>query len=140
MVPLAIGSQTNGSVIRPASYCGVFAFKPSHGLISRLACSPSHGRSTTGVFARTLEDRPDRRAADRVRCPRPRHPARDLPRLLEVARQDWLLAPDLALVKSPVWDQAEEDLKAAFAELAEALGLRITSICRRRSARTPSTG
>ena len=50
------------------------------------------------------------------------------PRLLEVARQDWPLAPDLALVKSPVWDQAEDDLKAAFAELAEALGPRITEV------------
>src|SRR5690606_31347757 len=35
MVPLAIGTQTNGSVIRPASYCGVYGFKPSHGLIPR---------------------------------------------------------------------------------------------------------
>ena len=43
-------------------------------------------------------------------------------------RQDWPLAPDLALVKSPVWDQAEDDLKAAFAELAEALGARITEV------------
>jgi Asp-tRNA(Asn)/Glu-tRNA(Gln) amidotransferase A subunit family amidase len=35
MVPLALGSQTNGSVIRPAAFCGVFAIKPSHGLVSR---------------------------------------------------------------------------------------------------------
>ncbi len=35
MVPLALGSQTNGSVIRPAAFCGVFAVKPSHGLVSR---------------------------------------------------------------------------------------------------------
>jgi Asp-tRNA(Asn)/Glu-tRNA(Gln) amidotransferase A subunit family amidase len=38
MVPLAIGTQTNGSVIRPASFCGVYGYKPSAGLIPRTAC------------------------------------------------------------------------------------------------------
>src|SRR3990172_1069156 len=46
MLPLAVGSQTNGSTIRPAAFCGVIGFKPTHGLISR-----------HGVFAlsRTLD-------------------------------------------------------------------------------------
>src|SRR5580765_5754452 len=40
MVPLALGSQTNGSIIRPGSFCGVFAMKPSHGLVSRAGVLP----------------------------------------------------------------------------------------------------
>jgi Asp-tRNA(Asn)/Glu-tRNA(Gln) amidotransferase A subunit family amidase len=130
MVPLAIGSQTNGSVIRPASYCGVFGFKPSHGLISRFGVlTQSPPLDHIGVFARTVEDLAlvaeplagfDARDRDtRLEAP---------PRMLEVMRQDWPLAPDLALVKSPVWDQADDDLKAAFAELAEALGPRLTEV------------
>ena len=57
MVPLAIGTQTNGSVIRPASFCGVFGYKPSHGLISRhgiLEQSPP--LDTAGVMAADLDD------------------------------------------------------------------------------------
>ena len=40
MVPIAIGSQTNGSVIRPAAFCGVYGFKPTHGLIPRHGVLP----------------------------------------------------------------------------------------------------
>ena len=57
MVPLAVGSQTNGSTIRPASYCGVFGYKPSFGLIPRdgmLRQSPHLDQ--VGVFARCIED------------------------------------------------------------------------------------
>jgi Asp-tRNA(Asn)/Glu-tRNA(Gln) amidotransferase A subunit family amidase len=130
MVPLAVGSQTNGSVIRPASYCGVFALKPSFGLISRFGVlAQSRPLDHIGVFARSLEDLAliaDVLIGFDARDPDTRLEA--APRLLEVARQDWPLPPDLALVKSPVWDQAEDDMKAAFAELAGALGPRITEV------------
>jgi Asp-tRNA(Asn)/Glu-tRNA(Gln) amidotransferase A subunit family amidase len=130
MVPLAIGTQTNGSVIRPASYCGVFGFKPSHGLISRFGVlTQSPPLDHIGVFARTIEDLAllaealagyDARDRDtRLETP---------PRLSEVAGQEWPLPPDLALVRSPVWDQAEDDLRAGFGELAEALGPRLTEV------------
>ena len=57
MVPLALGSQTVGSVLRPAAYCGVIGFKPTHRRISTagvlaLAESLDH----VGVFARSVED------------------------------------------------------------------------------------
>ena len=57
MVPIAIGSQTMGSVLRPAAYCGVFGFKPSHGSISRHGVMPvSAHLDHVGMFARCLDD------------------------------------------------------------------------------------
>ena len=57
MVPAAIGTQTNGSVIRPAAYCGVVGYKPGAGRISTVGMLPF---STTvdqpGVFARSVGD------------------------------------------------------------------------------------
>ena len=57
MTPLSIGSQTNGSVIRPASYCGVVGYKPSYGLISRSGVlKQSDKLDHIGVFGKTVED------------------------------------------------------------------------------------
>jgi Asp-tRNA(Asn)/Glu-tRNA(Gln) amidotransferase A subunit family amidase len=130
MVPLALGSQTNGSVIRPASFCGVVGFKPSHGLVSR------HGMLTlsrtldhVGVFGRELEDvallmeclaggdehDPDTRA--RARIP-----------FCEVAAQQPPLPPLLAFAKTPAWELSDEDTREAFAELCDHLGESIADL------------
>lgn len=56
-VPAAIGTQTNGSVIRPAAFCGVVGYKPSAGLISRSGILKfSHTLDQVGVFARSVPD------------------------------------------------------------------------------------
>ena len=57
MVPLSLGSQTGGSTIRPGSYCGVYALKPTHGLVSRHGMFQlSRSLDHVGLFARTIED------------------------------------------------------------------------------------
>ncbi len=58
MVPLAIGSQTNGSTIRPAAYCGVVGFKPTHGLISRhrVFAAVANARSCRVVRPHSVDD------------------------------------------------------------------------------------
>jgi Asp-tRNA(Asn)/Glu-tRNA(Gln) amidotransferase A subunit family amidase len=57
MVPLTTGSQTAGSIIRPASFCGVVGFKPSYGKVSIAGVkSLSVSLDTMGCFGRTIED------------------------------------------------------------------------------------
>jgi Asp-tRNA(Asn)/Glu-tRNA(Gln) amidotransferase A subunit family amidase len=124
MVPLALGSQTNGSVIRPASFCGVYGFKPTHGLIPRGGVLQlSRTLDHVGIFARHLEDialaceplvgydprDPDTRV--RARIP-----------FVATAAEEPPLQPLLAFVKGPAWERAEEETKEAFAELVAELG------------------
>ena len=57
MAPLSIGSQTGGSIIRPASYCGVVGYKPSYGLISRNGVLKTSDKlDTMGVFGKSVKD------------------------------------------------------------------------------------
>ena len=56
-VPLAFGSQTAGSMVRPAAFCGVVGYKPTFGLITRVGVKmTSDTLDTIGVFARTVPD------------------------------------------------------------------------------------
>ncbi len=124
MVPGAIGTQTNGSTIRPAAYCGIVGFKPTHGLIPRtgaLICS--RALDHVGVFARTIEDAAilaEVMAGYDADDPDTRPIA--TPPLAAVAAEQPPLPPRFAFVKTPHWDQAEGATKEAFAELLTALG------------------
>lgn len=128
MVPLALGSQTNGSVIRPASFCGVVGFKPTHGLIGRTGVLlQSRTLDHVGLFARDIEDAAllgDVLAGFDEDDPDTQLGAS--PRLLATATAEWPLAPDLAFVRGAAWDQAEPTTREAFEELVAALGERIT--------------
>jgi Asp-tRNA(Asn)/Glu-tRNA(Gln) amidotransferase A subunit family amidase len=57
MTPLALGTQTGGSTLRPAAFCGVIGCKPSFNLINRAGMKPlAESQDTVGLFARSLED------------------------------------------------------------------------------------
>ncbi len=127
MVPLAIGTQTNGSVVRPAAYCGVVGFKPSFGLISRHGVlKQSRPLDQIGVMARSVEDAAllaEQLIGFDVNDPDTRPRARPL--LRETAMQEPPVPPTLAFVKTPMWKLADAQCKAAFAELAAHLGERV---------------
>jgi Asp-tRNA(Asn)/Glu-tRNA(Gln) amidotransferase A subunit family amidase len=130
MVPLALGSQTNGSVIRPAAFCGVYGFKPTHGLIPRSGVLQlSRTLDHVGLFARTIEDLAlllgelqgyDERDPDTR--PRARIPFQSL------AAEEPPIPPMLAFIKTPHWERADGDTKEAFAELVEALGPQVEEV------------
>ncbi len=124
MVPLAVGSQTNGSIIRPASYCGIFGLKPTYGLISRhrvLLQSPP--LDTIGLFARSLEDialisEVVMRFDGRDPAMRPTA----TPHMSRILSEEPPMDPRLVFIRTPAWGQVEETTKDAFREMIEHLG------------------
>src|SRR5437763_3008595 len=111
MVPLAIGTQTGGSVIRPAAYCGVVGFKPSFGLFPPAGMHVNtESLDTVGIMARSVGDIALFRAAlMAIPYEPPAMPERP---------------PRLALCRTPHWDRALPEgravLEAAAARLRTA--------------------
>lgn len=130
MVPLALGTQTGGSVIRPGSFCGVYALKPTLGLISRTGVTmQSSTLDTVGVYGRSLADLAlgvdavsafD--AADDVSYARPRTS------LSASLSGGPAASPKLAFFRSPAWSSAEPAARDAIERLAKSLGERVESI------------
>jgi Asp-tRNA(Asn)/Glu-tRNA(Gln) amidotransferase A subunit family amidase len=118
MAPAALGTQTAGSVIRPASFCGVIGYKPSFGDFSLAGIKPfSPSLDTLGVFARHVEDLPLLRTAllgiaETVPQPAP-------PRIGLCRTAHWPLAE--AAARDAV-EQAATRLSAAGATVAETSG------------------
>ena len=104
MVPVALGTQTAGSIVRPAAFCGVLGFKPTFGLVDRTgvgAQAPS--LDTVGWFARGADD---------------------LALLLDVLAPVAPAAPDalrVAVMRTPHDEDADADVHAALAAAAQAL-------------------
>jgi len=129
-VPLALGSQTNGSVIRPASFCGVTGFKPSRGIISRAGVlRTSATLDQMGIFARDIGDAAaladalggyDRLDPGTYAAPRPA--------MLAGARAEPPVEPILAWFDLPFNDRLSPTARAAFDELLEFLGSRVERV------------
>jgi Asp-tRNA(Asn)/Glu-tRNA(Gln) amidotransferase A subunit family amidase len=124
MVPLAIGSQTNGSMIRPAAFCGVFGVKPSYGLISRAgALTLSRKLDHVGAFARSVDDLAlmlDVLAGQDSADPDTRPYA--APNFRIAAAEPPPLPPSFTLVRTPKWDKADLEARSALEDLAKELG------------------
>lgn len=123
-VPLALGTQTGGSVIRPASFNGIYGLKPTLGLIPRGGVLlQSHTLDTLGVYGRCLEDLAI--ATDPLSIPEPGDAASyggSRPRLSGVleAMDDRPLR--LAFLRTPAWDEATPGAQSAIEGLARELG------------------
>ena len=110
-VPLALGTQTAGSLTRPAAYCGIVAFKPSFGGINRAGVKPlSDSLDTVGTLARSVPDAALFAAA-------------------LSGRADWLVRPDVlgrplrvGLCRTPQWPQALPETQAALEQAASQIG------------------
>jgi Asp-tRNA(Asn)/Glu-tRNA(Gln) amidotransferase A subunit family amidase len=129
MVPLALGTQTAGSIIRPAAYCGVVGYKPSAGRVPRAGVkSLSESLDTVGGFGRSVQDvallgavlSGDSRlmqplAADAPRiglCPTPDWPAADADVQAAWDRAVRSLGPQAALLEDAAWPASLPDLVA----------------------------
>ncbi len=107
-VPIGFGTQTGGSTIRPAAFCGVVGYKPSFGEFSRVGIKMQcHNLDTLGVICRSLDDVALMRA---VLLAQPRRP---------VDRRT--AAPRIGFCRTPEWDRADADTHALLERTASRL-------------------
>jgi Asp-tRNA(Asn)/Glu-tRNA(Gln) amidotransferase A subunit family amidase len=108
MIPLAFGTQTGGSVLRPSSYCGIIGYKPSFDTFSLTGIYPAaESLDTLGLHARSLDDI---ELASATLLRRPFAPIGELKK-----------PPVVGLCKTPMWDQAEPETREAVEAAAVAM-------------------
>lgn len=117
MVPLALGTQTGGSVLRPSSYCGVVGFKPTFNIINRVGVKPnSESLDTVGLIARSVED---------IALALPVVTECAAPTVTPVAQ------PRIALTRAAEWKDADPASVTAVEKAAQALaraGAKVTEL------------
>ena len=108
MVPVALGTQTGGSVLRPSSYCGIVGFKPSFDTFSLKGVFPAaESLDTLGLHARTVDDV---ELVTSALLAKDHQPAPDMPR-----------PPVVGLCKTWMWDDAQAETQQAVEKAADAM-------------------
>lgn len=127
-VPLAVGTQTNGSVIRPASFCGTFGIKPTRGIIPREGVlQTSVSLDQIGCFGRSLAD--IGLLSDVIGGYDQRDPesfARARPNMARGAASDPPVTPDLVWLDLPFYGRLADDCRAGLDAVLDALGPHVT--------------
>lgn len=109
MVRFAFGSQTVGSTIRPAAYCGVVGYKPTFGMLSRSGMKMgAESLDTVGVIARTVDDAALLAAGSGMRK--------------DLLEKEETRNPKLAVCRSPNWHQMSREGADAFLATVDRLG------------------
>ena len=129
-VPLALGTQTGGSVIRPATFCGIHALKPTFGLVARRGVTlQADWLDTVGTYGNSIEDVAlvteqmlARDLSDPQAIPRSRPPLR------AIAMSEPPRRPRFAFVRTPVWDKADPAAQRALEDFAASLGADCTEV------------
>ena len=123
MMPLALATQTAGSIIRPASYCGIFGIKPTFGLVPRRgALLQSHTLDTIGIYGRSLDDLAlGLDAMDHLDPDDPTSFPRSQAHHLRTLRAKDSRKRRVAFVRSPAWDKGDPAMRKAIETFATSL-------------------
>lgn len=104
MIPLALGTQTGGSILRPASFCGIFGFKPTYNLVNRSGLKFAvENIDTIGLLARNLDDI---KLAFGILTNR-------------VLHQIKVAAPRIGVCYTHLWDKAQPETRSALAHATQ---------------------